>query len=274
MHISWDGLQTVEALVRLGSVVSAAKALGLRHSSVSRRVDGLERTLGAPLFVRGARLRPTPLALKIAGHASLMAEQAGSISELLARDGRDRDQLLAVTTNDVLAPLLCGALARCGLTQAIRLSVSDEEVELTPGEVDLALRPGAHPGAALRGWRLGRLRLGLYASRRGRDGWIHPSEGLRARASMRWWKAVPGLAPGGVECDSLLAMREACAAGLGRAVLPAVLALDDARLHRVQWMEPGPPLWLLASATRNRDGALHAVAVQLASALRGHPGLC
>ena len=45
MHITWDDLQTVEALVRAGSVVGAARELSLRHSSISRRVDVLERSL-------------------------------------------------------------------------------------------------------------------------------------------------------------------------------------------------------------------------------------
>ena len=50
MRMTWDDLQTVEALVRAGSVVGAARELSLRHSSISRRVDALERSLGAAEF--------------------------------------------------------------------------------------------------------------------------------------------------------------------------------------------------------------------------------
>jgi DNA-binding transcriptional LysR family regulator len=273
MHVTWDDLQTIEALVRTGTVMGAAKELGLRHSSISRRVDALEQRLGAPLFLRGARLKATPLALKVSERALRMASEARAIAALLQDERRDRARLVAVTTNDVLAPLLFGALGRCALSQSVRVSVSDAELDLAPGSTDLALRPGAHPSAALRGWRLGRLRVGVYAAKRARDAWVHPAPGLRARASMRWWKAVPPLTAGGVECDTLLAMHEACVAGLGRAALPAVLAERHAQLHLVRELDAGPPLWLLTSATRGKDHALHDVAAQLAAAVREEPGI-
>lgn len=269
MHLTWDDLQTIEALVRSGTVIAAARELGLQHSSISRRIDGLERALGTPLFLRGARLKPTALALKVAERAALMATQARDIDTLLEGERRGRAGQLAVTTNDALASLLFAALAQSGLTQTVKVHVSDAEVELQPGVTDLALRPGAQPGAALRGWRLGRLRVGVWAARRARDAWLHPSADLRSRASMRWWKEVPPLAPGGVECDTLLTMRDACLAGLGRAALPAVLVEGDDRLRLVKELEPGPPIWLLSSATRRADQALQQTGSQLAQALRG-----
>lgn len=271
MHISWDDLQTIEALVRTGTVVAAARELGLRHTSVSRRVDALEKALAAPLFLRGARLRPTPLAQRVAARARRMAHEARGIDALLADERRDRARELSITTNDVLASFLFSALARAQLEQAVRVLVSDVEHELSPGVTDLALRPGAQPTGALRGWRLGRLRVGVYRAHRGRDAWIHPAPSLRERASMRWWKSVPARAAGALECDSVLAMRDACVAGLGRAALPAALALRDARLELVEELQDGPPLWLLASATRRSDASLQATAARLVSALRAEP---
>jgi DNA-binding transcriptional LysR family regulator len=90
---------------------------------------------------------------------------------------------------------------------------------------------------------------------------------------MRWWKAVPEDAPGVVECDSLLAMRDACVAGLGRAALPSVLAVDDRRLLLEQEIVGGPPVWLLSAATRRADPALRRVAERLATAIRRTPGV-
>ncbi len=272
MHIPWEDLQTVEALVRTGTIVAAAKELGLRHSSVSRRVDALERALEAPLFLRGPRLRPTTLATQIAARAALMATHAAQIDTLVEGERRSREQRLVVTTNDVLAPLLFAALARRPLGPRVQVQVTDTETSLAPGVTDLALRPGNQPEGSLRGWRLGRLRLGQYAAKPGLEAWVLPSPGLRARASMRWWKAVPADAPGHVECDSLLAMRDACVAGLGRAVLPSLLALHDPRLALEHRVEGGPPVWLLASATRRADPSLRALAEQLAAALRAARG--
>src|SRR4051794_32019971 len=90
MHIAWEDIQTVEALVRTGTVVAAAQELGLRHSSVSRRIDALERALGVPLFLRGARLVPTALAQAIARRAGAMAQEARAIESLLQAEQRTR----------------------------------------------------------------------------------------------------------------------------------------------------------------------------------------
>lgn len=275
MRMTWDELQTVEALVRTGSVIATARELGLRHSSVSRRIDALERTLGAPLFLRGARLRPTALALTIAGPAAEMANRAVEIDRLVQRQQRERERRLVITTNDVLVPLVFGALAEQALQHLVQVRVSDVEAELEPGITDLALRPGGQPRGSLRGWPLGRLRVGVYRakSRRERDsGWVLPSSELRGRTSMRWWKAVPQDAPGRVECDSLLAIRDACVAGLGLAVMPSVLAGDDARLQLVEELDAGPPVWLLAPATRSSDKALREVAQRLVTSIRNATG--
>lgn len=276
MHIAWDDLQTIEALVRTGSVIGAGRELGLRHTSISRRIDALERTLGAALFLRGTRLRPTTLALELAAHASSMATHAREIEAFLQRERRTREARLVITTNDVLAPLVFGALAAHPLGRLVQVRISDEEAMLEPGVTDLALRPGAQPAGSLRGRRLGRLRLGIYRGRslkRGTRDWILPSAGLRGRASMRWWKIVPEEGPAVVECDSLLAMRDACVAGLGRAALPDLLAVDDSRLVREESLEPGPPVWLLAPASRRSDPVRRRITEELAAGIRAREGV-
>lgn len=266
MHLSWDDLQTVEALVRAGSVVGAARELGLRHTTVSRRVDALEQTLDAALFVRGTRLRPTPLATAIAGRAATMREAAVALEEELAIAERRRRDEVVITTNDVLAALLFRALrALQGPRVTVRLS--DDEAELSPGVVDFALRPGAQPRGALRGRRLGVLRLGVYRARQGAlDQWVLPSAELRRRSSMRWWGNVPADADAGVTCTNYLSMRDACLAGLGRAALPAFLAEG---LTRERELEGVTPVWLLTPPIRNATQELRRFGDALFRELRG-----
>jgi DNA-binding transcriptional LysR family regulator len=276
MHIAWDDLQTVEALVRTGSIVGAARELSLRHTSVSRRVDGLERSLGTPLFLRGARLRPTPLALSIAERAGEMRSRATDIEALIEEQRRVGEGRLVITTNDVLAPLLFEALREAALDEEhVEVLVSDAERELAPGVADLALRPSYTPGGTLRGQRLGALRLAVFRARgsSGDEGtWILPAPALRARASMRWWSVIPRDAASRVTCDSLLAIRDACVAGLGRSMLPAFLADGDERLVLVQEISKGTPVWLLSPATRRADSRLRRSKAALIAALRSSPG--
>lgn len=275
MQIGWEGIRTVEAVVRTGTLTAAADELGINHTSVSRRIDAIERSLGAPLFLRGPRLEPTHLASSIAAQATEMAERARAIEELVEGARRARERRLVVTTNDVLAPLLFRALADARVEAFVEVRVSDVEEELAPGVTDLALRPGAHPRGSLRGWRLGTLRIDVYRAADAPEdgGWILPAPSLRGRPSMKWWKAVPASGPGGVECNSLLAIRDACVAGLGRAALPALLAADDPRLVRQDTIEGGPPAWLLAPAARRTEPFLRKVAGALVASLRSAPGV-
>lgn len=276
MHIAWDDLQTVEALVRTGSIVGAARELSLRHTSISRRVDALERSLGTPLFLRGARLRPTPLALSIAERAGAMRSHATDIEALIEEQRRLGEGRLVITTNDVLAPLLFEALRRAALhEERVEVLVSDAEQELAPGVADLALRPSYTPGGTLRGQRLGTLRVGVFRARGSKsdDGgaWILPAPALRGRASMRWWSVIPRDATSRVTCDSLLAIRDACVAGLGRSVLPAFLAAGDERLELEREVSKGTPVWLLSPATRRADSRLRRTKAALSAALRSSP---
>lgn len=272
MQISWDEIQTVEALVRTGSIEAAGRELSLHPSSVSRRISAMEERLGAALFVRGARLVATPLATQIALRAGPMRVEATKVTELLAAELQDQPRTLMMTTNDALAPLLFAGLSTLDLTREVEVIITDEKLELLPGVVDLALRPTQTPNRALRGRRLGCLATGVYIAPNGRDNWILPSASLRSRKSMRWWKHVPHSFPAALYCDSLLAMRDACRCGLGRAALPCILARNDERLHLERTIDGGSPLWLLRPASRDGSTRSKTIANALFRALRSTEG--
>lgn len=201
---------------------------------------------------------------------------AAEIEDLVGSEGRSRARRVVVTTSDVLAPLLFQALARARLGESIEVLVSDDELELLPGQVDLALRPSQNPRGDLRGRRLGRVRVGVYRAHGGAPAWLQPTAALRAKTSMRWWREVPREATDGatrvVSCSSLLAMRDACAAGLGRAALPSFLAHGDPRLRLERELGGGPPLWLLAPIARSVTNELRAAQGALFEALRATEG--
>ena len=52
MEPSWDDLRIFLCLAREGTLTTAAKALGVSHPTVARRVQALERQIGARLFER------------------------------------------------------------------------------------------------------------------------------------------------------------------------------------------------------------------------------
>src|SRR5690349_3978078 len=233
--MNWDAIATVSAVVRSKSLLGAARQLGVRHSSVSRRLAAIEAELGETLFVRGRRLAPTPIALEIEAHAQSMSLAADRLTASLSARKARRGSEIAITTSDALAPLLLRALARSKPAPRVRLIVSDEQREPEPGSIDVALRPTGAPRCSLRGRRLGVLAVGVYLQRGSAndDAWVIASEEMQRRVSLRWLRGVPEGARVTAECDRLLALRDACVAGLGRAILPCFLATDDARLERL-----------------------------------------
>lgn len=52
--MDWDDLRYFLATMRAGSTAGAARSLGVRHTTVGRRISALEATLGARLFLREA----------------------------------------------------------------------------------------------------------------------------------------------------------------------------------------------------------------------------
>src|SRR5690606_17761388 len=61
--LAWDDLEVVLALVRTGSLAGAAARLGVNTSTVGRRLDAVEASLGVHLFDRSPTgMAPTELA--------------------------------------------------------------------------------------------------------------------------------------------------------------------------------------------------------------------
>ena len=129
MHIvDWDGLQVFLAVVRTGRVSAAARRLGVEHTTVARRIGGLEKTLGVPLFYRTSRgYLLTPEGQNVVPTAEAM-ERAALVVEARAREasgppaGRVRVAMPPEYGSHWLAPKLAAFRA---LYQQIELQIID-----------------------------------------------------------------------------------------------------------------------------------------------------
>src|SRR4051794_29968453 len=70
--LDWEDVRFFTALARLGSLSATARALGVNHATVARRIAGLEVALGAKLFER----RPGGYELTGQGRSALEAASA------------------------------------------------------------------------------------------------------------------------------------------------------------------------------------------------------
>lgn len=281
---NWDDLRVFLAVARAGSLSGAARRLGVNHSTVFRRISGLEETLGVRLFER----LPTGYALTVAGEQTLgIVESIEADVATLDRTVTGQDLRLTgtvrITATDMLALwLLPGHLRRFREAYPgieVEIIVGNEALNLSRRETDVALRIGNTPPETLVGRRVGQLKFAVYgapdycAANPGTDlarhNWIG-LEGGHAPLTRRFEQFLPGLRPT-VRSNSVACTVRLAEAGLGLAVLPCVIADQKPDLTRVAGLPDNfsLDLWLLTHEDLRYTARIRAVLEFLAEALVG-----
>lgn len=241
----WELWRTFDAVMREGSLSSAARALGLTQPTAGRHVAELEATLrtGA-LFTRSARgLQPTETARALAPHAEAMAAAAAALVRTASAPadvaaGVVRISASEVIGAEVLPPILAAVhAAHPGLT--LELVLTNAPSDLLRRDADLAIRMTQPRQQALLVKSVGRIGLGFYARRdylarsapieRAADLAHHAVIGFdRDAASLRMIDAVwPDLPAFALRTDNQLAQIAAVRAGFGIGVLQDPIAGRD-----------------------------------------------
>lgn len=284
MHsTNWDDLRFALAVAEAGSLAGAARALGVNHTTVLRRVAGFERALGLRLFER----LPTGYALTAGGEELVAVARAiGASVESLERklagtDLRLEGTLRLTTTDTLMASVLPPVLAEFRAAQPgieLEVSVANAMANLTRRDADVAIRPASAPPETLVGRRVAGVAFAVYAAPGRSVGtsladqdWIGPDDSLADTRVARWLRRdLPG-ARFALRADSYVAMREAAAAGLGLAALPCYLGDSSAGLRRVAapLTELATELWVLTHADLRRTTRVRAFTEHVAAALAG-----
>jgi DNA-binding transcriptional LysR family regulator len=163
--LDWENVRFFAAFARHGSLSAAARALGVNHVTVARRVAGLERALGARLMERRPQgYVPTP-----AGQAALQAAEAMEVAaQALSRteDGAVPG-LVRMTATPSLTVFLISRLAAFRERHPrldIELTADRRAVSLSRHETDLALHIGRPADSDLVARQLVTLGFGFYAT--------------------------------------------------------------------------------------------------------------
>lgn len=141
----WDLWRSFEAVVRAGSLSSAARALGLSQPTLGRHVEQLEATLGVQLFERAlSGLRPTETALRLY-EPVLVARQAFADARMRAEGAQvDPAGSVRITASQVVAhyvlPELLLVVRKAYPAIALELVASDSTDNLLLREADIAVR--------------------------------------------------------------------------------------------------------------------------------------
>jgi LysR family pca operon transcriptional activator len=113
-RLKFRHLRVVEAIVAHGSILQAAKALGLSQPAVTKTLHDVEEIVGARLFDRHARgVAPNAYGAAVGQAARrLLAEASRLEDELTVLDGGDGGAVVVGALPVTAAGLLPGALAR------------------------------------------------------------------------------------------------------------------------------------------------------------------
>jgi DNA-binding transcriptional LysR family regulator len=167
--VDWADLPILLAVERNGTLRAAAKALRVSHSTVLRRLEAVQASLGARLFDRDPDGR---YELTAAGQDAIdTAKQLEELVQVMERriQGRDLELKgpLHVTMPAHFMPVLAPDLTRfCDRFPRIELSVAAGQAmaDLAYREADIALRITDAPSPDLVGRRLASVTVGLYGS--------------------------------------------------------------------------------------------------------------
>ena len=234
----WDDLRYFVQAARTKTLAGAARALGVEHTTIGRRLTALERALGAQLFIRGPDgLRLTPLAERVLPLVEDVERAVRAVQERVASDKmRVR---LAVPSG--FTPLITARLAELHQDHpdvTLELLSGSRPVDLKKGEAELALRIGPVTDQDLVAQNMGEVGLSLYAADAylaRRPAPIDPrqlagheiigyDQSLAALPGAKWLDTHGAQASVVLRCREMTDMLAAASTGLGLAVLPCMLA--------------------------------------------------
>jgi DNA-binding transcriptional LysR family regulator len=274
----WDDLRYVLAVSRGGTLAAAARLLGVDDTTVARRLAALHEATGTRLYQRGkdGSLRLTAAGERAALHAERMEREVGLWGADFAGtnnavSGTVRVTSVPIIVNHLLVPLAPDLLKRHPQLR-LELIAEPRDMSLTRREADIALclaRPKTG-GTKVMARRVAALDYDVYAAascpprEATKLPWISYDETMGHLPQARWIAAAAhrnGERVAGAGVNDAEALLQAVIVGMGRSLLPCLIADRDGRLRR---LGRAPvltrELWLLTNSELRSLGRIEAVA--------------
>lgn len=271
--MDWEEIKTFHEVMGSGTVRAAAKCLNVHHSTVSRRIEQLERSLGVTLFER----RPEGYFATQAGEE--LSKAAGQFgNDLLAVErqiaGRDNELsgIIKVTIAEPFAiklfapqlPEFCKKYP--GLE--VKILTSYNLLDVARREADIAIRMDNNPPGTLVGKRLFAYTTSIYAHPdylTERDFVNHPEQ-----ACWLGWSEGESRFPDWTQdteysqvpvwgsFNSVGLQIELARSKMGLAMLPCIAGDDHPGLVRATKREPSPSrdIWILTHEDLRRTARI------------------
>ena len=250
--MDWEQLRFFLELARAGRLVIAARRMGVDHTTVSRKIQALEKDLGRPLFLReyeGYKLTETGRALL--PQVEAMESAFIGISDSLPNLGEQLSGHVRIGATEGYSTLLLGEqLAQLGQRfphLKIDLLALPRAVQLSRNEADIVITLERPERGPFINTRLTDYALNLYAS----VDYLAQHPEITSREQLREHRFVSYVddllfskelifldelvksSTVHLRSTSVLAQQQSVAAGAGLAILPAFSANQEPRLRRV-----------------------------------------
>jgi DNA-binding transcriptional LysR family regulator len=243
---NWNDLRYLLAIKRGQTLRAAARQLRVDDTTVSRRLASLQQGLARQLVERRGdnRLVLTEAGERVARAVEVMERHYASIAALVDGDtcsGTVRLTSVPILTNRLFTYKF-GDLAARYPNLIVELIPDSRDFNLTRREADIAVRLArpATGGMSVKAHRIGTLTYGAYVSHLPQARWMERvgGEDGAGKSSLRVHDAETAL--------------ETAVSGLGKTLLPSLVADSDRRLRRIEVTVdrplPAREIWLLAHA--------------------------
>ena len=275
--MDWNDFRYVLVVADAGSLSGGARALGVNHTTVLRRIAAFEADVGVRLFERlpsGYVLTPGGDALAAA--ARQMAETVTGVERRVLGQDLRLSGVVRVATTDTLSlavlPRLFARFREAHPDVQVEMNTSNLAADLTRRDADLAIRATKNPPENLVGRKLAKIAYALYASAAylerhparkalAKHLWVAPDDSMASTTVGRFMtREVPDAAVS-FRANSLATLARAAAAGLGVAGLPCYLGDSAPDLQRVRGPLPDytVDLWVLTHADLRNTARVRAV---------------
>lgn len=257
MPVAWDEFRLVRAVAERGALAPAAAHLGINPSTAFRRLAAVEEALGTRLFERHrSGYVPTPAGEAMAAAAARMEEEVARFDRevadrALTPSGTLRVTAAATLVTDLLMPMLGRFRARYPAVQ-VDLVVSEEALNLSRRDADVALRATRDPPPNLVGRRIATIAWAVYGrvqteAEAADAAWVSPSDAVAGGLFARFVAARAGPERVALRINTVQGLCEAILEGVGIGPLPCYRGDRIAALRRLSGPEPdlAGSLWLL-----------------------------
>lgn len=259
-NINWDDLKVFLAVAEAPSMRLAARNMGVSHSTISRRIDALEKELGVRLFDRlsdGYRLTEAGNELLPVAHD--IDESVHTFGRQIA--GRDKElkgQVIVtmplIAASSMFMPMIIEFMEKYPSID-VKVTDSFKVLDLSRREADIAIRFTNNPPEHLIGRKLGTLHQAAYAT----PAYLaeHDPHASDTKANWVGW-GKPLYKPSWLErCpfphlplrghfDSVELQIAAMRAGVGLGYVPCVTVANQPDFVRLSEPEPWIDVWLLS----------------------------